>query len=88
MLLQAERLFHLEQLVESEDDGETRDHKIIAKWIGHFLTYIPDQVEAAYKFEKEETEGGREDPTAGGGSPYMEGDGDLEEPLETPGAVT
>lgn len=88
MLLQAERLFHLEALVEAEDEGETRDHRFIARWIKHFLEAIPDKVEAAYKYIEEEAKGEHENPTAGGGSPYMEGDGDPEEPLEDPGAAT
>ena len=75
VLLQAERLFHLEQLAETNDETEARDHRFIARWIKHFMETVPERVEGLYQSAEAESRGDnpRPDPDSGG-SPYMESD--------------
>ena len=80
-LLWAERLFHSEALVETDDAGETRDHKFLLRWLRHLMEAVPELVEEHYRALESDLRGDnpRPDPDTGG-SPYMESDGGPEEP--------
>ena len=74
-LLNAERLFHLERLAETDNEQESRDHRIIARWIKHFLEEVPAEVESGFASMKAEAEGKVERvDTKSGGTAYMESD--------------
>ena len=79
-LLQAERLFHLERLSEADTDDEARDHRLIARYLKHFLQVVPEEVESMYQTKKHGVE--NTDPSedlSTGGTPYMEDDGTEDE---------
>lgn len=79
-LLWAERLFHSEALVETDDAGETRDHKFLLRWLKHFMGAVPEFVEEQYRALESDLQGDNERPDPDtGGSPYMEGDGGPDE---------
>ena len=80
VLLQAARLFHLNELAETDDEKESLEHKIIARWIKNFTEIIPFEVESAYQAEEAKARGPVEefDPTEGG-TAFMESDGDTPE---------
>ena len=79
-LLWAERLFHSEALVETDDAGETRDHKFLLRWLRHFMEAVPELVEGHYQALESDLRGDNERPDPDtGGSPYMESDGGANE---------
>lgn len=84
VLLGAEYHFHLERMLEAEDDSpEARGHKIIAKYLRHFMGAVPSMVEDSLRHAEAHERGEFEHPdTNDGGSPYMEGDGGLGEPRD------
>ncbi len=43
----AERQEHLELSVDSDDPGEREAHRVVAKWLKHFLTIAKDELRAA-----------------------------------------
>ena len=43
----AERQEHLELSVDSDDPGERESHRIIAKWLKHFMSIAKDELRAA-----------------------------------------
>jgi hypothetical protein len=72
-------------LAETDEDQEARDHKIVARWIKHFLQNIPLEVQSALDYAEKDSKGEIErlDPNSGG-TPFMESDGDsLESVPET-----
>ena len=69
-LWQAERQQHLEALLRTGDEA----HRVIALFIGEWLEVIPVEVEAAY--QRQENPEGEGVDTEGGGSPWMESDGE------------
>jgi hypothetical protein len=68
----------LEQLAETDDDAEGHDHKVISRYLKHFLDNVPQEVENVYKTSKE----GPQETAADleGGTAYMEDDGTTDEP--------
>jgi hypothetical protein len=67
-------------LVDTDDESEARDHKILVRWIRHFMEVVPEKVQGMYELAQAESRGDLEGPdTDDGGSPYMEGDGGAEE---------
>ena len=84
-LLQAERHFHLEALAETDDDSEAHDHRLIARYLKHFMEFVPEEVASMVEHAKAEAEGKIEKLEPGsGGTPYMESDGDEPEVDATP----
>jgi hypothetical protein len=77
-MLEAERLFHLERLAEVDDsEREAQDHRVIARYLKHFMEYVPAEVEASFEAAKLDAEGKVEKIDAkSGGTPWMESDGD------------
>ncbi len=75
-LLLAERLFHLDQLAETDDERISLEHKVLARWLKHFIEDIPYEVGERLKAEEREASGIDEkfDPSEGG-TAYMESDG-------------
>lgn len=71
------RLFHLDEMAEADDDEVSREHKLLARYIKHFIEVIPFEVEQIYKAEEAKADKSVEkfDPTTGG-TAYMEPDGD------------
>ena len=82
-LLWAERLFHLEALAETDNEEHAKEHRWIARYLRHFVEAIPERVEIARQAAEAKSRGDfdRPDPDAGG-SPYMEGDGGPETPID------
>ena len=44
MWLQAERQAHLESAVDSDDPGEREGHRVVARWLKHFLTVTKEEL--------------------------------------------
>ena len=71
----------MEELSEADTETEGHDHRTIARYLKHFLEYVPEEVRGAkealeYKLTNPDKKPDLED----GGTPYMEDDGSTDEP--------
>jgi hypothetical protein len=72
----------LDRLSETDDADEARDHKVIARYLKHFLENVPEEVDGTIQAAKYAIEHPEDKPDLSTGTPYMEDDGTTDEPAE------
>ena len=76
---QAERQAHLESAVDSDDSEERDGHRIVARWLKHFLSITKEELVGLEKADRE--------PVPEGDPEYMDFDSDSQERPSSSGGV-